>query len=305
MLTFEKYVRPGSTRQAYELLQENRQATVIGGMMWLRLADRTSPLGIDLSGCGLDKIEETDDAWRIGAMVTLGQLENHERFAASTCGVFTEAVRDVVGTQFRNLATVGGSLYARMGFTLDRVLLLALDTEVELEGAGTMPVIPFVERGARNDVLTHVVVRKHRYQAAFESVRNAATDFSALNAAAACWQGSCTSPWARAPRRRRFSRAASASRCAATSPPPISTPSASWRRAWTLATTCAGPPHGAARWRPPSSAAPWSAPRQAPRREGGVNDARQPHLERLPACPRTSARLDPVRLLPLRTASSP
>ena len=41
MLTFEKYVRPGSTRQAYELLQENRQATVIGGMMWLRLADRT------------------------------------------------------------------------------------------------------------------------------------------------------------------------------------------------------------------------------------------------------------------------
>ena len=69
MLTFEKYVRPGTTRQAYELLQENRLATVIGGMMWLRLSDRTSPLGIDLSGCGLDKIEETEDAWRIGAMV--------------------------------------------------------------------------------------------------------------------------------------------------------------------------------------------------------------------------------------------
>ena len=190
MLTFEKYVRPGSARQALELLRENRQATLIGGMMWLRLADRTSPLGIDLSGCGLDKIEETEDAWRIGAMVTLGQLENHERFQAATCGVFTEAVRDIVGTQFRNLATVGGSLYARMGFSDVVCALLALDTEVELEGAGTMPIIPFVERGARNDVLTHIVVRKHRYQAAFESVRNAATDFSALNAAAACWQGS-------------------------------------------------------------------------------------------------------------------
>ena len=190
MLTFEKYVRPGSARQAYELLQENRLATVIGGMMWLRLADRTAPLGIDLSRCGLDKIEETGDAWRIGAMVTLGQLENHEGFAASTCGIFTEAVRDIVGTQFRNLATVGGSLYARMGFSDIVCALLALDTEVVLEGAGVMPVIPFVERGARNDVLTHIVVRKHRYQAAFESVRNAATDFSALNAAAACWQGS-------------------------------------------------------------------------------------------------------------------
>ena len=35
MLTFEKYVRPGTTRQAYELLQENRLATVIGGA-WQR-----------------------------------------------------------------------------------------------------------------------------------------------------------------------------------------------------------------------------------------------------------------------------
>ena len=190
MLTFEKYVRPGTTRQAYELLRENRQATVIGGMMWLRLADRTSPLGIDLSSCGLDKIEETPAGFRIGAMVTLGQLEGHERFQAATCGIFAEAVRDIVGTQFRNLATVGGSLYARMGFSDVVCALLALDTEVELEGAGTMPIIPFVERGARNDVLTHVVVRRHRYRAAFESVRNAATDFSALNAAAACWQGS-------------------------------------------------------------------------------------------------------------------
>ena len=159
MLTFEKYVRPGTTRQAYELLQENRQATVIGGMMWLRLADRVAPLGIDLSRCGLDKIEETEGAFRIGAMVTLGQLENHERFQAATCGIFTEAVRDIVGTQFRNLATVGGSLYARMGFSDIVCALLALDTEVELEGAGTMPIIPFVERGARNDVLTHIVVR--------------------------------------------------------------------------------------------------------------------------------------------------
>lgn len=190
MLAFEKYVRPGSARQALELLREHPQATVIGGMMWLRLADRTSPLGIDLSGCGLDRIEETDGAFRIGAMVTLGQLENHERFQAATCGVFTEAVRDIVGTQFRNLATVGGSVYARMGFSDVVTALLALDTEVELEGAGVMPIVPFVERGARGDVLTHVIVRKHRYRAAFESVRNAATDFSALNVAAACWQGS-------------------------------------------------------------------------------------------------------------------
>ncbi len=190
MLRFERYACPSTPREAYDLLQENRLATVVGGMMWLRLSDRVAPLAIDLSRCGLDRIEDTGDAWRIGAMVTLGQLEAHEGFSASTCGVFAEAVRDIVGTQFRNLATVGGSVYARMGFSDVVTALLSLDSLVVLEGAGEMPLAPFVERGARRDLLTHVIVRKHRYQAAFEAVRNAATDFSALNAAAACWQGS-------------------------------------------------------------------------------------------------------------------
>lgn len=190
MLRFQKYVCPETPREAYDLLREDRLATVVGGMMWLRLADRTAPLGIDLSRCGLDRIEETEDAFRIGAMVTLGQLERHEAFNAATGGVFAEAVRDIVGTQFRNFATVGGSVFSRMGFSDVVCALLALDTEVELVGAGTMPIIPFVERGAGRDILTHVVVRKHAYRAAFASVRNAATDFSALNVAAACWRGS-------------------------------------------------------------------------------------------------------------------
>ena len=52
MLKFEQYARPATAKEAYDLLQENRLATVIGGMMWLRLSDRTIPVGIDLSGCG-------------------------------------------------------------------------------------------------------------------------------------------------------------------------------------------------------------------------------------------------------------
>lgn len=190
MLRFENYVRPATPGEAYELVRSDRLATVVGGMMWLRLADRTVPLGIDLSRCGLDRIEETDDAFVIGAMVTLGRMERHPALNRVTAGVLSEAVAGIVGTQFRNLATVGGSVWSRMGFSDVIAALLALDTEVELVGAGRMPLAPFVERGAGRDVLTHVIVRKHRYRAAFASVRPAATDFSALNAAAALWRGS-------------------------------------------------------------------------------------------------------------------
>ena len=190
MLRFERYVCPDTPQEAYDLLRSDKAAVVIGGMMWLRLADRTVPLGIDLSRCGLDRIEETEEGFRIGAMVTLGQLERHEGLADATGGILSEAVRDIVGTQFRNLATVGGSLWSRMGFSDVTCALLALDTEVELVGAGRVPIIPFVERGAGRDVLTHVIVRRHAYRAAYSCVRAAATDFSSISAAAACWRGS-------------------------------------------------------------------------------------------------------------------
>lgn len=189
MLRFDRYARPETPREALELLRSDRLAAIVGGMMWLRLADRTIPLGIDLSACGLDQIVETDGAFVIGAMVTLSQLERHEAFTRETCGVFADAVRDIVGTQFRNLATVGGSVWARMGFSDVVTALLVLDADVELVGAGRMPLSAFVETGAGRDVLTHVVVRRHDYRAGFSCVRNAATDFSALNAAVARWNG--------------------------------------------------------------------------------------------------------------------
>lgn len=187
MLKFEQYARPATAKEAYDLLQENRLATVIGGMMWLRLSDRTIPVGIDLSGCGLDQIEETDDAFIIGAMVTLGQLENHEAFARMTRNVFTDGVHDIVGTQFRNLATVGGSAYARMGFSDIVVALLPLDTWVEFTGAGIMRFADFVNGGAARDVLERIIVKKHDYRASFQCLRNSATDFSTLNVCAALW----------------------------------------------------------------------------------------------------------------------
>ena len=189
MLRFDQYVRPKTTREAYDLLQQNRLATVIGGMMWLRLSDRTVPVGIDLSGCGLNEIEETEDSFVIGAMVTLGQLEHHEGFRQMTRSVFTNGVHDIIGTQFRNLATVGGSAYARMGFSDIVTSLLPLDTYVEFTGAGTMRFADFVNGGAARDVLERIVVKKHDYRASFQCLRNSATDFSTLNACAALWDG--------------------------------------------------------------------------------------------------------------------
>lgn len=189
MLQFKNYARPETVEEAYELLRKGRMNRVLGGGVWLRLQERRISTVIDLSACGLDKIEETEDSFVIGSMVTLHQLETHAAFNDATCHVFEHAVRDIVGTQMRNCATVGGSVFGRFGFSDVLTALLALDCEVELVGAGVVSLATFASMPYERDILTHVIVRKHDYAANFQVVRRSATDFPVLNVCAARWDG--------------------------------------------------------------------------------------------------------------------
>ena len=76
MLTINQYVKASSLEEAYELNQK-KSNVILGGMLWLKMQKRNVGTAIDLSGLGLDAIEETEEAYRIGAMVTLRQLELH------------------------------------------------------------------------------------------------------------------------------------------------------------------------------------------------------------------------------------
>ena len=85
MFTAERYVRPATLQEALEL-NRKRSSTILGGGCWLRLGRKRIGTLIDLSGLGLDQIEERDGWVRIGAMVSLRQLETSallkERFGS-------------------------------------------------------------------------------------------------------------------------------------------------------------------------------------------------------------------------------
>ena len=87
------------------------------------------------------------------------------------------------------LATVGGSVFGRFGFSDVICALLALDAEVELAEAGRIPLAQFVDMPYELDILTHVIVRKHDYRVSYQCLRKAATDFATINACAAYWDG--------------------------------------------------------------------------------------------------------------------
>ena len=189
MMTIREYKRAESLEEAWQLNQKKANR-ILGGMIWLKMENINVGTAIDLSGLGLDTIEETEDSFSIGAMVTLRQLETHPGLEAFTHGAVREALRHIVGVQLRNTATVGGSIYGRFGFSDVLSAFLALDSYVELTGAGRVPLAEFVDMGYVRDVIEHVVVVKHDYRASYEAVRKAATDFPSLNVTAAWWDNS-------------------------------------------------------------------------------------------------------------------
>ena len=83
MLNIQEYVRPQTLEEAYELVQ-NRKNIIVGGMLWLKMMNRSVEKAIDLCDLHLDTIEEDDEQFTIGAIVTLRQLETHAGLNAYT-----------------------------------------------------------------------------------------------------------------------------------------------------------------------------------------------------------------------------
>ena len=180
MMTIREYKRAESLEEAWQLNQK-RPNRVLGGMIWLKMENINVGTAIDLSGLGLDTVEETDEGFSIGAMVTLRQLELHPGLAAYTDGAVRESVRHIVGVQLRNLATVGG----RFGFSDVLTMFLALNASVELYKSGVVPLAEYAQRPYDRDILVRVLVPKEHSRFVYQSVRNSQTDFPVLTCAAA------------------------------------------------------------------------------------------------------------------------
>ena len=182
MLTIREYKKAESLEEAYTLNQK-KSNRVIGGMIWLKMETLNVGTAIDLSGLGLDTIEETETEFRIGAMASLRALELHEGLAAYTNGAMRESVRHIVGVQLRNLATVGGSLYSRFGFSDVLTMFLVLDAQVELYKGGIVPLSEYAESPKDRDILVRIIVPKKNAKFNYQSVRISQTDIPVLTCA--------------------------------------------------------------------------------------------------------------------------
>jgi CO/xanthine dehydrogenase FAD-binding subunit len=172
-------VKVQSLQEAYELNQKKTNM-IIGGMVWVKMQKKRVNTAIDLSDLGLDTIEETEEEYRIGAMVSLRQLELHPGINELTHGAARESVRHIVGVQFRNLATVGGSVFGRFGFSDVLTFFMAAGASVELYQKGIVPIEAFAQMPRDNDILVRVLLPKRPQKIVYLSQRNTKTDFPVL-----------------------------------------------------------------------------------------------------------------------------
>lgn len=182
MAQYKNYVIAQTLDEAYEL-NAKKSTVIVAGNMWLRMCGMRRQTALDLSALGLDFIKEDEQGFTIGAMATLRTMETHPALNAAFDGVFARALEPIVGTQFRNSATVGGSVFSRFGFSDVSTLLLAMGAKVVTHARGEVPLDEFQKEKWDRDILTAIRIEKGR-SVAIESVRLSKTDIPVLVCAA-------------------------------------------------------------------------------------------------------------------------
>lgn len=182
MAQYKNYVIVQTLDEAYAL-NAKKSTVIVAGNMWLRMCGMRRQTALDLSELGLDYIKEDEQGFTIGAMTTLRTMETHPALNAAFGGVFARAFEPIVGTQFRNSATVGGSVFSRFGFSDVSTLLLAMGAKVVTHARGEVPLDEFQKEKWDRDILTAIRIEKGR-SAAIESVRLSKTDIPVLVCAA-------------------------------------------------------------------------------------------------------------------------
>lgn len=183
MFTVLDIVQPQSIQEAYDMLMKRKSNTVIGGSTYLRMGCKKIGTAIELSKLNLNYIKEDEDYIEIGAMTTFRDIEISPILNRYFNGVLTKCVRDIIGVQFRNVVTVGASVFSKYGFSDLLTALLSLDTEVELYNNGRITLEEFLESHYEKDILTKIYIKKNSRKSVYTSMRNSASDYAIVNVA--------------------------------------------------------------------------------------------------------------------------
>ncbi len=161
------FYQPGSVAEAVRLLNQKGEHTVLvaGGTDLVLRAGRSVTALVDISHLGLSFIKRDTRSLRIGATTTLSELVEARAAQHLADGILVQAASACGSVQTRNVATVGGNLANASPAADLAVPLLALDSQLMLQGLRTRRKVPITEffsgpheTVARAALLTEIIV---------------------------------------------------------------------------------------------------------------------------------------------------
>lgn len=179
MLAFLKVLQPKTVEEAFEMATKNKTAPMLAGGCWLRLGRRTWPAVIDMAGLNLRYVREEDNEFVIGAMATQGDVERFEPLKQFCGGAVVNGVKEILGVQFRNMATMGGSVASRFGFSDIIPALLAVHADIVTFNGGRMSMQDYMNYRER-DILVEIRIPNKEVPVAIEALRISRGDFPVL-----------------------------------------------------------------------------------------------------------------------------
>ena len=181
-----EYYRASSLEVAYQKLQEDPKNVILAGGLWIKKMGQSYNTLIDLSTLGLNKISETNDEVIVGSMTTQRDFENSEIIKSLFNDSIAFSTREVMGVNFRNIATIGGSIIGRYPFSDVITGLLPYDVKLEFYPASKMSLEEYLNyRGKLNFILVAIHIKKAEGKGFYKKVKTTALDFPIVNIAVA------------------------------------------------------------------------------------------------------------------------
>jgi len=131
-MKFSDFLIPETIDQAREALEAlgNRGYVFAGGTAFQYIADRPDATAVDITRLGLDGIETTNGAFRIGATTTLTDLVHHR----ADGWVLDRVATRIPTHQVRNISTVGGNISRLFPWSDLPLAILVLEGSVVVQG---------------------------------------------------------------------------------------------------------------------------------------------------------------------------
>ena len=178
----KEYYRASSLEDAYQKLQEDPKNVLLAGGLWIKKMGQSYNALIDLSTLGLNQISETKDEVIVGSMVSERDFENSPIIRNLFDGSIAFAAREVMGVNFRNLATIGGSIMGRYPFSDVICGLLPYEVSLRFYPEQVMSLEEYLNfKGKLNAILVAIHIKKQAGHGYFKKVKTTALDFPIIN----------------------------------------------------------------------------------------------------------------------------